>query len=63
MLTRIGQDGYMIRSRRAGLVFSTLAFAFSSAAWATDLDPARIPVGLEDLEDPIADLDSAVKDV
>jgi hypothetical protein len=30
----------MIRSRRAGLVFFALAFAFSSAAWATDPDPA-----------------------
>ena len=40
MLTRIGQDGYMIRSRRAGLAFSALAFALSSAAWAADPDPA-----------------------
>ena len=30
----------MIRSRRAGLVFFTLAFASISAAWATDPDPA-----------------------
>jgi hypothetical protein len=30
----------MIQSRRAGIVFSTLVFALSTAAWATDPDPA-----------------------
>ena len=33
----------MIRSRRAGIVFSTLVLALSSAAWATDPDPDPAP--------------------
>jgi hypothetical protein len=33
----------MIRSRRAGIVFFALAFAISSAAWATDPDPDPAP--------------------
>lgn len=33
----------MIHSRRAGIAFSTLVFAFGTVAWATDPDPAPDP--------------------